>query len=128
MIACHTQNVRRGAGIVNVFSRTPTLIAQTIASLDILSNGHAILGLGSSGKVVVERWNGVPFDSPLARIRKYIEIIRSALAGGAVNHQGKFYQMERFRMISPPVQERLPIYVASLGPKNLFLTGEVADG
>ena len=128
MIACNTRNIRLATGIVNVFSRTPALIAQTIASLDILSKGRAILGLGSSGQVVVEGWHGVPFDSPLARTREYIEIIRAALSGALVNHQGKFYQMERFRMISPPVQERLPIYIASLGPKNLELTGEVADG
>jgi F420-dependent oxidoreductase-like protein len=128
MIACNTQNIRLATGIVNVFSRTPALIAQTIASLDILSQGRAILGLGSSGKVVVEGWHGVPFDRPLARTREYIEIIRTALSGAAVNHDGKYHQMSRFRMISPPVQERLPIYIASLGPKNLELTGEVADG
>ncbi len=128
MVACHTANLRLGAGIVNVFSRTPALIAQTIASLDILSQGRAILGLGSSGRIVVENWHGVPFDSPLARTREYIDIIRKALAGGPVNHQGRFYQMDRFSMISPPVQERVPIYVASLGPKNLALTGELADG
>ena len=128
MIACNTQNIGLATGIVNVFSRTPALIAQSIASLDIMSKGRAILGLGSSGKVVVEGWHGVPFDSPLGRTREYVEIIRKALSGTPVDHQGKFYQMERFRMISPPVQERLPIYLASLGPKNLALTGEVADG
>ena len=128
MIACNTQNIGLATGIVNVFSRTPALIAQSIASLDIMSKGRAILGLGSSGKVVVEGWHGVPFDFPLGRTREYVEIIRKALSGAPVDHQGKFYQMERFRMISPPVQERLPIYLASLGPKNLALTGEVADG
>jgi len=128
MVACHTKNLRLGTGIVTTYSRTPALIAQTVASLDILSKGRAILGLGSSGKVVVEGWHGVPFDSPLARTREYIEIIRIALSGGRVDHQGQFYQMERFRMISPPVQEQLPIYMASLGPKNLELTGEYADG
>ena len=128
MIACHTENIRLATGIVNIYSRTPALLAQTISSLDIISNGRAILGLGSSGKVVVEGWHGVPFDSPLARTREYIEIIRKALSGAPVNHPGKFYQMDRFRMISPPIQEHLPIYVASLGPKNLALTGELADG
>ena len=128
MVACHTKNLRVGSAIVTVYSRTPAIIAQTIASLDILSKGRAILGLGSSGRVVVENWHGVPFDAPLARTREYIEIIRMALAGGTVNHQGRFYQMDRFRMSSPPIQERLPIYVASLGPKNLALTGELADG
>ena len=128
MVACHTENLRLGTGIVTTYSRTPALIAQTIASLDILSNGRAILGLGSSGKVVVEGWHGIPFDSPLARTREYIEIIRKALSGSRVDHHGKFYQMERFRMISPPVQKKLPIYIASLGQKNLELVGEHADG
>ena len=128
MIACHTENIKLATGIVNIYSRTPALLAQTIASLDIISKGRAILGLGSSGKAVVEGWHGVPFDSPLARTREYIEIIRKALSGAPVNHQGTFYTMDRFRMISPAVQERLPIYVASLGPKNLELTGELADG
>ena len=128
MVACHTENLRLATGIVPVYSRTPALIAQTIASLDILSTCRAILGLGSSGRVVVENWHGVPFDSPLARTREYIDIIRKALAGGPVNHQGRVYKMEGFRMMSPPVQERVPIYVASLGPKNLALTGELADG
>ena len=128
MIACHTENIRLATGIVNTYSRTPALLAQTIASLDIISKGRAILGLGTSGKVVVEGWHGVNFDSPLARTREYIEIIRKALSGSPVHHPGKFYTMDRFRMISPPVQQSLPIYVASLGPKNLALTGELADG
>jgi len=128
MIACNTENIRLATGIINVYSRTPALIAQTIGSLDILSKGRAILGLGSSGKAVVEGWHGVPFESPLARTREYIEIIRKALSRAPVNHQGKDYQMDRFRMLAPPIQERVPIYIASLGPKNLALTGELADG
>ena len=117
MVACHTQNLRLGTGIVTVYSRTPAMIAQTVASLDILSKGRAILGLGSSGKVVIENWHGVPFESPLARTGEYIDIIRKALSGEVVTHHGKFHQMDRFRLMSPPLQERLPIYVASLGPR-----------
>ena len=128
MIACHTENIRLATGIINVYSRTPALIAQTIGSLDILSKGRAVLGLGSSGKTVVEGWHGVPFESPLGRTREYIEIIRKALSRAPVNHEGKYYQMDRFRMLAPPLQERVPIYIASLGPKNLALTGELADG
>ena len=71
-----------GTGIVTVYSRTPGLIAQSIASLDVISGGRAILGLGSSGRIVIEDWHGVPFDHPVARTREYIEIIRMALAGG----------------------------------------------
>ena len=128
MIACHTTNVRLGTGIVPVYSRTPALLAQTAASLDAISNGRAILGLGTSGRLVIEQWHGEKFDRPLLRTREYIEIIRMALAGERVNYDGRYYQVQRFRMATEPVQERLPIYVASLGPKNLELTGQLADG
>ena len=128
MIGCHTTSLRLGTGIVPVFSRTPALIAQSIASLDIISQGRATLGLGTSGRLVVEDWHGVPYHRPVSRTREYIEIIRQALTGGAVNYEGRFFHLSRFRMGAPPVQERLPIYLASLGPKNLELTGALADG
>ena len=128
MIACHTENVRLGTGIVPVYSRTPALLAQTVASLDAISKGRAILGLGTSGRLVIEQWHGEKFDQPLQRTREYIEIIRMALAGQRVNYDGRYFQVQRFRMATEPYQEHLPIYVASLGPKNLKLTGELADG
>jgi coenzyme F420-dependent oxidoreductase len=128
MIACHTSKVHLATGIVPVYSRTPALLAQTVASLDAISNGRAILGLGTSGRLVIEQWHGEKFDRPLQRTREYIEIIRMALAGERVNYEGHFYQVQRFRMATEPVQERLPIYVASLGPRNLELTGQLADG
>ena len=128
MIGCHTTSLRLGTGIVPVFSRTPALISQSIASLDLISKGRATLGLGTSGRLVIEEWHGLPYDRPLARTREYIEIIRQALTGGPVNYEGQFFRLSRFRMGAPPVQERLPIYLASLGPKNLELTGELADG
>ena len=127
-VACHTTNLRVGTGILPVFSRTPSLIAQSIASLDLISNGRATLGLGTSGKIVVEEWHGLPFDRPLDRTREYIEIIRQALSGAAVNYQGDFFELSRFRLGAAPVQNRIPIYLASLGPKNLELTGRLADG
>ena len=128
MLACHTERIRLGTGIVTVYSRTPGLIAQSIASLDCISGGRAILGLGSSGRIVIEDWHGVKFDHPVSRTREYIEIIRMALAGGRVNYEGRFYQLKRFRMGVAPVQERIPIYIASLGQRNLEMTGELADG
>ena len=128
MLACHTERIGLGTGIVTVYSRTPGLIAQSIASLDCISGGRAILGLGSSGRIVIEDWHGVKFDYPVSRTREYIEIVRMALAGGRVNYDGRFYQLKRFRMGVAPVQERIPIYVASLGQRNLELTGELADG
>ncbi len=128
MLACNTRNIRLGTGIVTVYSRTPGLIAQSIASLDCISDGRAMLGLGTSGRIVIEDWHGVKFDYPVSRTREYIEIIRMALAGGRVNYDGRFYQLQRFRMGVLPVQERIPIYIASLGLRNLQLTGEMADG
>ena len=128
MLAGRTQRIRLGTGIVTVYSRTPGLIAQSIASLDCISDGRAILGLGSSGRIVIEDWHGVKFDHPVGRTREYIEIIRLALSGQRVNYAGRFYQLQRFRMGIRPVQESIPIYVASLGRRNLALTGELADG
>ena len=128
MLAGHTQRIRLGTGIVTVYSRTPGLIAQSIASLDCISGGRAILGLGSSGRIVIEDWHGVKFDHPVGRTREYIEIIRLALSGQRVNYAGRFYQLQRFRMGIAPVQKTIPIYVASLGRRNLALTGELADG
>ena len=128
MMACHTGRIRLGTGIVTVFSRTPALVAQSIASLDVASNGRAVLGLGTSGRIVIEEWHGVKYDRPVERTREYIDIVRMALAGQRVDYQGSLFQLSRFRLTFSPVQERIPIYVASLGPRNLALTGELADG
>ena len=128
MIACHTGRLRLGTGIATVFSRTPSMIAQSIASLDVISKGRAVLGLGTSGRLVVEGWHGLKYERPLERTREYIEIIRMALAGQRVNYQGRNFQLSRFRLQFSPVQERIPIFVASLGQRNMALTGEMADG
>ena len=128
MIACHTSRIRVGTGIATVYSRTPTLIAQSIGSLDIVSKGRAVLGLGTSGRLVIEQWHGLKYERPLERTREYIAIIRLALSKQRVNHSGRSFQLSRFRLPFSPVQERIPIFVASLGPKNLALTGEIADG
>lgn len=128
MIACHTQTLRVGTGIIPVFSRTPALIAQSIASLDLVSQGRATLGLGTSGRAVIEQWHGLAYENPLERTREYLEIIRAALAGGSLDYQGRFFKLSGFRLGAPPLQPHIPIYLASLGPKNLELTGELADG
>ena len=128
LLACHTKTLRLGTGIIPVFSRTPGLIAQSIASLDLISQGRAVLGLGTSGRVVIEDWHGVSYRQPLRRTLEYLEIIRMALSGNPVNYQGEIFQLQRFRLGLSLVQQHLPIYLASLGPKNLRLTGELADG
>ncbi len=127
-LACHTKTIKLATGITPVFSRTPALIAQTVASLDEISEGRVILGLGTSGPIVIENWHGVLFDRPLRRTREYIEIVRLILSGERVNYTGQIFQLKGFRLPFTPVRAKVPIYVASLGPQNLRLTGELADG
>ena len=127
-LACHTSRIKLATGITTVYSRSPALIAQTVASLDEISEGRVILGLGTSGPLVIENWHGLPFDRPLRRTREYIEIIRLILSGERVNYQGEVFQLKGFRLPFTPVRPRVPVYVASLGPQNLRLTGELADG
>ena len=128
MMACHTTTIRLATGIIPVFSRTPGLIAQSIASLDRISRGRAILGLGTSGRLVIEQWHGIPYRKPVTRTREYMEIIRSVLYGRPAEYDGEFFQLSRFRLGVQPVQRHIPMYVASLGPRNLALTAELADG
>jgi coenzyme F420-dependent oxidoreductase len=127
-LACHTSRIKLATGIATVYSRSPALIAQTVASLDEISTGRVILGLGTSGPIVIENWHGMPFDRPLRRTREYIDIIRLILSGERVNYQGEIFQLKGFRLPFTPVRPSVPIYVASLGPQNLRLTGELADG
>ena len=89
-----TKQIKIGAGIANIYSRTPALIASTVATLDERSGGRVVLGLGPSGQQVVEHWHGVPFAKPLQRTREYIEIIRTILRGDKLNYHGEFFQLE----------------------------------
>ena len=123
-----TERIQLGASIVNVFSRTPGAIAQASASLDHLSNGRLILGLGVSGRMVVERWHGTPFHKPVQRTREYVEVLRQMLGGWRVDYDGELVQSHGFTLEVPLVRDNIPIYIASLGPKNVAMTAEVADG
>jgi len=127
-LACHTSRIKLATGITTVYSRSPALIAQTVASLDEISEGRLVLGLGTSGPIVIENWHGIPFDRPMRRTREYIDIIRLILSGERATYQGEIFQLKGFRLPFTPVRSSVPIYVASLGPRNLRLTGELADG
>lgn len=127
-LAVHTKKIVLGTGIVSVFSRTPATIAQTIATLDEISEGRMILGLGTSGPVVIEDWHGMKFEKPLQRTREYIEIIRMILNGDRVNYSGEIFKLKNFRLQFTPPRRDIPIYIASIGPRNIHLTGELADG
>jgi len=127
-IANATQRIKLATGIINAYSRSPAAIAMAISTLEELSNGRAILGIGSSGALVIERWHGLHFQQPFTRLRESITIIRQILAGEQVNLQGKIFQVSSFRLAVQPPTRKIPIYLAAMGLKMLRLAGEIADG
>ncbi len=128
-LARATKRIKVGAGIANIFSRTPALIASTAATLDERSGGRIILGLGPSGANVIEHWHGLKFEKPLKRTREYVEIIRMILREEKLIYHGEFFNLERgFKLRFKPLRADLPIYIAAMGPKNVMQSGEIADG
>jgi F420-dependent oxidoreductase-like protein len=128
-MAAVTERIQLGTGIVNVFSRSPALVAQTVASLDELSEGRAILGLGTSGANVVEQWHGIPYQRPVERMKEYVEIVRLILRGERLEYHSGLFDLQRgFRLPFKPHRQEVPIYLATLAGRSLRLTGELADG
>ncbi|MFF4118182.1 LLM class F420-dependent oxidoreductase [Streptomyces sp. NPDC001714] len=133
-LAARTERMKIGSAILNVYSRTPALIAQTAAGLDAVSGGRAIIGLGASGPQVVEGWHGKAYDKPLGRTRETIELTRRILRRETIDHHG-ITDMPRpgglgkpLKILTRPVRPDVPLYVASLGPANVRMTAEIADG
>jgi len=128
-LACATQRIKIATGIVNVFSRSPALIAQTAGSLDLISNGRFVLGLGTSGHQVVEGWHGVKFERGVRRIRETMEIVRLVLKRERLNYEGEIFHLGMgLKLITHPVRDSIPIYLATLTPTGVSLAGEMADG
>jgi len=128
-LAAQTQRIRLGTGIVNVFSRTPALLAQTAATLDLMSNGRFLLGLGTSGHQVVAGWHGVAFDRPVQRMRETVAIVRQVLRQERLRFDGEVFQLQQgLKLLARPLKAEVPIFLATLTPAGLRLTGEVADG
>jgi F420-dependent oxidoreductase-like protein len=134
-IAGQTRQIDLGAGVMQIPARSPAMTAMTAATLDTLSGGRFRLGLGVSGPQVSEGWHGVRFDKPLARTREYVEIVRMAVARQPVSYQGEFYTLplpdgpgKVLRLGFHPPREAIPVYLAAIGPKNLELAGQIADG
>jgi F420-dependent oxidoreductase-like protein len=138
-LAAVTDTVEIGAAILPIYTRTPTLLGMTAAGVDALSDGRCVLGLGASGPQVIEGFHGVPYTQPLTRTREIIEICRKVWARERVTYEGKAYTLplppeqgtglgKPLKLITRPVRDRIPIYVAALGPKNVRMTAEVADG
>ena len=129
MLACSTQRIGLATGIVNVFSRSPTLIAQTAASLDAISDGRFSLGLGTSGHQVIEGWHGVKFEKGVRRLRETMEIVRTVLKRERLKYDGEIFQMPMgLHIITHPIRDRIPIYLATLTPSGVALAAEQADG
>ena len=139
-LAALTERVEIGSAILPIYTRTPTLIAMTAAGVDALSGGRFHLGLGASGPQVIEGWHGVPYTAPLGRTREVIGICRKVWARQErLTHEGSYYTLplppdqgtglgKPLKIIAHPVRPRIPIWVASLGEKNVEMTAEVADG
>lgn len=132
-LAGQTASIRLGSSIVQLGARSPALLAMSAMSLQLLSGGRFLLGVGVSGPQVMEGWHGVRFTSPLAATRETIEIVRAVARGDRLRHDGRVYRLplpggpgRALRSPLPPAA--VPIYVAALGPRNLELTGELADG
>jgi F420-dependent oxidoreductase-like protein len=135
-IGARTQHIHVGAAVMQIPARTPAMTAMTAATLDSLSGGRFRLGLGVSGPQVSEGWHGVRFDAPLGRTREYVDIVRMALRRDVVSYAGHHFTLplpdgpgKALKLGVRPVRDgQIPIYLAAVGPKNLELTGEIADG
>lgn len=133
-VAARTENIKLGTGILQISSRVPSMIAMTAQSLATISNNRFVLGLGVSGPQVVEGLHGASFAHPMGRLRECVEIVRKGLSGERLSYDGKHYLLPRpggegkpIKLSQPPRPD-LPIYLATLGPKSMEMTGELANG
>jgi F420-dependent oxidoreductase-like protein len=127
-LAIRTERIGLGTGIINVFSRSPALIAMSAATIDEISGGRFRLGLGTSGASVVEDFHGVAYSKPLTRLKETVEIVRRLLAGDRVDYEGECFKLNRFKLGFKPLRDNMPVYIAALSPKSLYQLGQIADG
>lgn len=138
-LAAKTSTMELGTGVVPIYTRTPALMAMSAAGVDYVSDGRFRLGIGTSGPQVMEGFHGVPFDAPLGRTREVVEICRKVWRRENLDYDGKYYQLplpadrgtglgKSLHLINHPVRDRIPINIAALGPKNVELTAEIAEG
>jgi F420-dependent oxidoreductase-like protein len=138
-IAARTERLEIASGILQLYTRTPALTAMTAAGLDYVSGGRFTLGLGASGPQVIEGFHGVPYTAPLGRTRELVEICRKVWRRERLEYQGRYYQIplpaqlgtglgKPLKLINHPVRERIPIVIAAIGPKNVAMAAEIAEG
>ncbi len=139
-LGAQTERIRLGTALAQMPARTPATTAMTAATLDMLTGGRALLGLGTSGPQVVEGWHGVPFGRPLSRTREYVSIVRQAIRrDGPLEFHGEWYDVpyrgpgatglgKALKLIDHPVRSDIPLYLGAMGPRNVELAAELADG
>src|SRR5271154_2801849 len=129
LLAEHTAKVQLATSIVNTYSRTPAALAQHFGTLDELSGGRMIAGIGTSGPNVIEHFHGVKFNPPLTRMREYVDIFNMLMAGAPLNYNGKVFKLGRgFTLRFEPIRKHIPIFIASLNRKSVEYTAQAADG
>lgn len=128
-LAERTRKINLGTGIVNYYSRSPAALAQHFGTLDELSEGRMIIGLGASSANVIEHFHGIPFNPTLARMKETVEIINMLIASQPLNYHGKWFNLERgFTLRFKPYRDHIPVYIASFRPRAVKLVAEIADG
>jgi len=121
-------NSKIGSSIINIYSRSPALIAMGAATVDTISNGRLILGLGTSSTPIIENFHGYQYEKPLLRMKEYVEIVRQVLSGNVVNYEGDFFNLRGFSLLIKPIRTNIPIYLAAVNKKMVDLCWEIADG
>jgi len=127
-VANNTNTQKIGSSIINIYSRSPSTIAMGSATIDTLSNGRLILGLGTSSVPIVEDFHGEKFENPVQRMREYVEIIRLSLTKKQINYSGKIFNLKNFTLLIDPKRKSIPIYLAAINEKMVNLCWEIADG
>jgi 5,10-methylenetetrahydromethanopterin reductase len=127
-VSSKTKNQKIGSSIINIYSRSPSTIAMGAATVDTLSNGRLVLGLGTSSLPIVESFHGNTFEKPLQRMREYVEIIRLALSGKQVNYDGQIFKLNNFTLLIKSPRSEIPIYLAAINKKMVDLAWEIGDG
>ena len=128
LASIHSINSKIGSSIINIYSRSPSLIAMGAATVDTISNGRLIIGLGTSSQSIVEEFHGTPFVAPIQRMKEYVEIIKLLLSGKKIDYQGEIFSLKNFSLLIDPPRKNIPIYLAAINQKMVDLTWDVADG
>jgi 5,10-methylenetetrahydromethanopterin reductase len=123
-----TRKVSLGTSIINIYSRTPAIVAMAATTLDMLSDNRTIIGLGASTAAIVENWHGLKFNRPASRMKEYIECLRLMTRGEKVKYNGEFFQINNFKILHQPQRANLPIFMAAVNKKMVSMASKLADG